>query len=266
MSSLPIAKLTFKELLKEKSFVGLLCAELFLLFISKLISDVVAGDTVKVAMDFALTFFFFTVALYSLFTSVGSTFRDISDRVIYLILSKPIKRSDYVLGKFLGCAGAIALFTFLSFLLVTSGILVIGQVAHLYVPHVVVVERIFLLSLLTFLMGVFLSAFGILFAVFFTSHVLALLSAIFLFIAGLELSPVKELVVSSKYVSPVNKLIVQIAYYLFPNFSLFDIKDYAVHIAIKVSPIYFLMVFIYFVIYTSAILTVATYLFDRREL
>lgn len=266
MSCLSVAKLTFKELLKERAFVGLLVAEVFLVFISKLISDVVAGDTVKVAMDFSLAFFFFIVALYSIFSSVGSTFRDVSDKVIYLIFSKPVRRSDYVLGKFFGCAGAVVLFTFISFFLVTSGILIIGDVAQLYVPHVVVVERVFLVSLLTFLMGVFLSAFGILFALFFTSHVLAILSAVFLFVVGLELSPVKELVVSSKYVSSLNKLIVQVAYYLLPNFSLFDIKDYAVHFSINVSPIYFLLVFVYFVIYTSAVLLVATYLFDGREL
>jgi len=266
LNSLSVAKLTFKELLKERAFIGLLVAEVFLIFVSKLISDVVAGDTVKVAMDFSLAFFFFTVALYSIFSSVGSTFSDVSDKVVYLILSKPVKRSDYVLGKFFGCAGAVALFTFISFFLVTSGILIIGDLAHLYVPHIIVVKRIFLVSLLTFFLGVFLSAFGVLFALFFTSHILAILSAVFLFVVGLELSPVKELVVSSKYVSPINKLIVQVAYYLLPNFSLFDIKDYAVHLSIKISPIYFLLVFVYFVIYTSAVLLVATYLFDRREL
>jgi len=266
LNSLSVAKLTFRELLKEKSFLGLLGAEVFLLFISKLISSVVAGDTVKVAMDFALAFFFFTVALYSIFASVGSTFRDVSDKVVYLILSKPLKRSDYVLGKFLGCTGAVALFTFLSFFLVTSGILIISGTANLYTPHVVIVERIFLLSLLIFLMGVFLSAFGILFALLFTSQVLALLSTLFLFLSGLELSPVREIVVSSKYASPVNKLIVQVAYYFFPNFSLFDIKDYVVHLTIKIAPFYFFAVSLYAAIYISAVLLVATYLFDRREL
>lgn len=266
MNAIPVAKLTFKELLKEKAFLGLLLFEVFLLFVSKLISNVVAGDTVKVAMDFALAFFFFTVALFSIFASVGSTFRDISDKVVYLILSKPLKRRDYVLGKFLGVAGAVALFTFFSFFVVTAGILTISSLSNLYVPHVVAVERVFLVSILTCMMGIFLSAFGLLFAVLFTSQILALLSVLFLFFAGLELSPVKELVTSSKYVSPINKVIVQLAYYLFPNFSLFDIKDYAVHLSLTVSPLYFLLVSVYFLIYTSAVLVVSTLLFERREL
>lgn len=266
MNIFPVAKLTFRELLKEKSFFGLLVLEVFLLFVSKLIADIVAGDTVKVAMDFSLSFFFFTVALYSIFASVGTVYRDVSERVIYLILSKPIKRKDYILGKFLGLVGAIAIFTFLSFLIVASGILIIDTFAHLYVPHIVIVERIFLMATLTFLMGVFLSSFGVLFAVLFTSQVLALLSALFLFIAGLELSPVKELVVSSRYVSSLNKLIVQIAYYLFPNFSLFDIKDYAVHLEVSVSVIYFVLVLVYLLVYAAAVLMVSVYLFERREL
>lgn len=262
----PVAKLTFKELIKEKSFIGLLLFEIFLLLISKIISNIVAGDTVKVAMDFALVFFFFTVALFSVFTSVGSTFKDISDKVVYLILSKPLRRSDYILGKFLGVAGAVIFFTFLSFFIVTSGILIISSLAHLYIPHLIVVERVFLVSVLTCMMGIFLSAFGVLFAILFTSQILSLLSAIFLFFIGLELSPVKELVTSSKYVSPINKLIVQLAYYFFPNFSLFDIKDYAVHLSLSVSPTYFLLVFLYFLIYTAAMLVLSIFLFDRREL
>ncbi len=266
MNVLPVARLTFKELLKEKSFIGLLTGEVFLLFISKLISNVVAGDTVKVAMDFSLTFFFFTVALYSIFSSIGSTFRDISDKVIYLILSKPIRREDYVLGKFLGIVLAVGLFTFLSFFLVTSGILIMSSLAHLYVPHIVIVERIVVVSIFIFFMGVFLSAFGVLLAVFFTSQILAIFSGIFLFLVGLELSPVKEIVTSSKYVSPLNKLIVQVVYYLFPNFSLFDIKDYAVHLAIHIPLTYFFLVFVYFILYVAAVLAVSTFIFDRREL
>lgn len=266
MNVIPVAKLTLKELLKEKAFIGLLVFEVFLLFISKVISEVVAGDTVKVAMDFALAFFFFTVALYSIFASVGSTFRDLSNKVVYLILSKPIKRSDYILGKFIGLATAITLFTFFSFLLVTSGIIFINETANLYSPHVIIIERIFLLSVLISLMGIFLSAFGILFSIFFSSQILAVLSTLFLFVAGLELSAVKELVTSSKFVSPLNKIIVNFAYYLFPNFSLFDIKDYAVHFELEITPLYFIFTVFYFTIYTTSVLLVTTYLFERREL
>ena len=266
MNFLPVAKLTFKELLKERTFFGLLVLEVFLIFVSKLLSEIVAGDTVKVAMDLSLTFFFFLVALYSIFSSVGSTFKDISQKVIYLILSKPIRRNDYIIGKFLGLTAAVAFFTFLSFLLVTTGILIISKTAHLYVSHTVVIERILSISFLNFVMGVFLSAFGILLSVLFSSQILAVMSVIFLFIAGLELSSVKELAFSSKFVSSFNKLVIKFAYYFLPNFSLFDLKDYAVHLEIHISFFYFVLAILYAFIYTLAVLTLACYLFERREL
>ncbi len=261
-----VAKLTFIESVKERFFVGMLVVEVFLLFLSYYLSELSAGDTVKVAMDFALAFYFFLGALFSIFVSVSTLFRDLSDKFIYLVLSKPIGRSEYLGGKYLGIILSIALFLFISFFIVSVGILAISHFAHLYVPHAVVVERIFLLSLSIFLMGALLSSFGILFSLLFTSQILAFVVSFLLFLSGLELAPVKELVLASKYVSSFNKLLIKLLYYFYPNFSLYDLKAYAVHLEVKLPFLFFVFLFFYTVIYSAAVFLTSTYLFSRREL
>jgi len=266
LSFWPVAKLTFKESVKERFFTGMLAVELLLLFLSYYLSELAAGDSVKVGMDFALAFFFFLTALFSLMVSVSTLFRDISDKFVYLILSRPIKRESYLVGKYFGSLMALALFLFVSFFIVTVGILAISHFAHLWVPHVVVVERISLLTVALFLMGALLSAFGVLFSILFTSQTLATVVGFLLFLSGLELASVKELALSSEYVSPLNKLMIKVLYYFYPNFSLYDLKAYAVHPEISLSPVYLLLITLYTLLYSCGVILISTWLFNRREL
>jgi len=262
----PVAKLTFTESVKERFFLGMLFIEVILIFFSYYLSELAAGDTVKVAMDFTLTFYFFLTALFIVMVTVSTIFRDISEKFIYLVLSKPIKRETYLLGKFMGSLMTLTFFLLVSFFIVSIGILGISHFSHLVVPHVILVERIFVLTITLFFMGMLLSSFSILFSVFFTSQTLATVVAILFFLSGLELSSVKEIALSSKYVSSLNKLLIKIFYYVFPNFSLYDIKSYVVHVQVILPPIYLILIFFYTLIYTAAVIFISNWLFSRRDL
>jgi len=262
----PVAKLTFTESVKERFFLGILLVEVTLLFLSYYLSELAAGDSVKVGMDFAFAFYFFLTAIFVVMTTVSTVFRDISEKFSYLILSKPIKRGDYLLGKYVGSLLALALFLFFSFFIVSVGVLGISHFARLIVPHLIVVERIFVLTLFFFLMGALLSAFSLLLSILFTSQTLATVVGFLLFLSGLELSSVKEIALSSSYVSSLNKLLIKLLYYVFPNFSLYDLKAYAVHLQINLSPLYLGLVFLYTLIYSTGVILISNWLFSRREL
>jgi len=266
LSFWPVAKLTFLESVKERFFVGMLVVEVFLLFLSYYLSELAAGDSVKVGMDFALSFYFFLTALFSIMVPVSTLFRDISDKFVYLILSKPITRESYLVGKYLGALMALGLFLLVSFFVVSVGILGISHFARLYVPHAVVIERIFVFTLVLFFMGALLSAFGVLFSILFSSQTLATVVGFLLFLSGLELASVKEIALSSEFVSSFNKLLIKVLYYFYPNFSLYDLKAFVVHLEISVSPLYLALVALYTFIYSLAVILTSTWLFNRREL
>ena len=58
--------------------------------------------------------------------------------------------------------------------------------------------------------------------------------------------------------------LVQVASYIFPNFSMLDIKMQAAH-AIAVPASYALMAATYSIVYTVIVITLASLIFTRRE-
>jgi ABC-type transport system involved in multi-copper enzyme maturation permease subunit len=52
-----------------------------------------------------------------LFVGSQLLFKEIDGKTIFLILSKPIKRQDFILGKFFGFSGTIALIVLLQAIL-----------------------------------------------------------------------------------------------------------------------------------------------------
>jgi ABC-type transport system involved in multi-copper enzyme maturation permease subunit len=115
-------------------------------------------------------------------------------------------------------------------------------------------------------MGLLLAAFSFLFSTLFTNQILAMVVTFLLFFAGLELSPVKELALSSEYVSAFNKALIKLLYYFFPNFSLYDLKAPVVHTQLSLSLTYFILLPVYTLLYSGAVLLLTSTLFKRREL
>ena len=67
MKVLPIAKLTAKEVLKEKLFIGVVIVSAIFCVLSYYLSNISAGNNVKIAMDFILSFQFFITAVLRVF-------------------------------------------------------------------------------------------------------------------------------------------------------------------------------------------------------
>ena len=266
MKVLPIAKLTAKEVLKEKLFIGVVIVSAIFCVLSYYLSNISAGNNVKIAMDFILSFQFFITAIFAIFMVSGSFHKDLNDKVIYLLYSKPMTKVEYLTGKVAGFFSVLTLLSFILFLINTSAILIINKISNLYVPHIILTERAFIFSLLLTFMGLLLISVVTLFSVSFSSSTLAMLVSFLVFIIGLELSPVKELVTASKLVSEVNKIIVKVVYYVFPNFSLFDVKTIVVYHFLKFSPFFVSGVIVYSVIYSIFLILISLLVFERKEL
>lgn len=261
-----MAKLTLKETFKEKVFPGTVAVNILLCVFSYYLSEVSSGDTTKVAMDFILTFQFFLTVIFAILLTAGSFSEDIRHKAIYLIYSKPVTRKGYILGKLAGLCSAVAVLSFLFYLINTTAVLIINVLARLYTPHIVLTERMFLFSLLCALAGVLAVALTAVFSLLHSTALLAMVSSFLLFLAGLEVAPVKELVVASKLASPFNKLAVKVAYYILPNFSFFNLKVPVVHHFVPVPVSFLLLAFAYFLCYFAFLTAVAMALFEGKEL
>ena len=266
MNITPITKVTFKTILKERIFIGSLVVYFLLICLSYFLSDLVAGDVVKVFLDFLFSFSLLITVIFAIFVSVSNTFTDFKEKVVYIIFSKPISRTDYILGKFVGICLAFFLFWAITCSMCSISILVVDKLAKLHTPHIVYSGAVLKLSLGYLLMGILLTALGIVFALIFSSLPLCIMAAFFTFVSGLELAPVRELVLRSEHASVIHKHMVNLAFYILPNFSLYDLKQAVVHCQEVVLPaVYIGKLGLYTILYSAIFLLLAIGIIKKRE-
>jgi ABC-type transport system involved in multi-copper enzyme maturation permease subunit len=263
----PITLITFKEGIRNRAIYGIFLMALMLLIANFLLCSMVPREVGKVAVDIALSTVYFSGLLLVFFVGINLMAKDLDKRTIYMVISRPISRSQYIIGKFFGMALLIiATMVFLSIFAVLS-IFVIklsypGFYARFSWPMVLLALSFSVLSL------VLLSAMSFLFSSFTSSSFITLVLTMLAYIIGRSSYDVKALVESpesaSIHPSSVTVKLVQIAYYLFPNLSVFDIKTQAAHdLPLSLSYIFWAM--LYGVVYTSLAVAVAAVFFRRRE-
>lgn len=261
----PIASITFKEGIRNRAVLGISLFAVLLLGLSMFVSNMAPRDVGNVAVDMALSTISLSGLLVVLFVGINLVAKDLDRRTIYMVLSKPISRQEYIFGKFLGVA-----------LLVLVSVAVIGAAAAVSLAVLkagfpdyfqrfswpLVLLGIFFISL----MLVLLTSASFLFSSFSSTSFITLVLTIITYIIGHSINDVKSLieVPGSMEISGVTVKVVQAASYLFPNLSLFDIKTKVAHgIAIPADIIVWTV--LYGIVYTALLITAASLLFRRKE-
>jgi ABC-type transport system involved in multi-copper enzyme maturation permease subunit len=264
----PIALITFKEGIRNRAIYGITLFALLLFGATVLIATMIPREVGKVSVDMALSTISFTGLLIVLFVGINLMAKDLDKRTIYTVLSRPISRSQYIVGKFLGMVLLIAVSMGILSLLAIAAIVMLktthaGYFTRFSWPVIILADG------LTVLMLIVLSAVSFLFASFTSSSFITLVLTIITYIIGQSLSGVKALLESPSYeigysVSPVTVKMVTAAYYLFPNLSLFDIKLQAAH-ALTVSSSFVMWTVAYGLVYITLSITLAALIFRKKE-
>jgi len=114
---LNIALNTFKEIVRNKFlYLILFFAFVFIVF-SILLWQLTIWDDNKVIVDFWLSMIEIFWLVWVLFVGSQLLFNEIEWKTIFLILSKPIKRYEFILGKFFWFSWAVFLIIFLQAIL-----------------------------------------------------------------------------------------------------------------------------------------------------
>ena len=99
-----IAVNTFRESARNKMFYLLVFFGIFFALSSKLISFLTLGDAMKVLKDTGLAAINFFCILIAIFTGINLVYKEIEKKTVLNILSKPVSRDQFIIGKFLGLA------------------------------------------------------------------------------------------------------------------------------------------------------------------
>ena len=114
MKSLTIALATAKEAIRQPAFFVLAALAGFWLIASIFIAYFTFGEDIKMYKDTGLTTISFSCLLLALLTASSTVAEEIDGKTAITLLSKPINRRQFIVGKFLGIElGVLALYVFL---------------------------------------------------------------------------------------------------------------------------------------------------------
>lgn len=264
----PLALITFKEGIRNRALYGIALLAFLLLAATQLVCGMIMRDVGKVAVDMALSTVAFSGLLLVLFVGINLMAKDLDRRTIYMVLSRPISRSQYIVGKFCGVA-----------LIVLTATVMLSGVAILSIFLTKILYPTFFLAqfswfnvlialIMIALSHLLLTALSFLFSALTSTSFITLVLTIVTYVIGQSLEDVKALIEAPQRVgievSAVTVKLVQIASYLFPNLSYFDLKTQAAY-GLPVSTSYLSWVVLYGVVYMVLTVTVAALLFRRRE-
>jgi len=104
-----IARNTFTEAIRQPIFIVLLFAVILLLMLGTAWAAYTLDDDNKLLLDTGLSMVLASSGVMAAFLASGVLAREIDNKTVLTVISKPIGRPAFVIGKFLGVAGATAL-------------------------------------------------------------------------------------------------------------------------------------------------------------
>jgi len=246
-----VASNTFRETVRERVLYNLVFFAILMTLSGLLLGQLSVRQDEKIIKDLGLAAMDGFGTLIAIFVGVGLVSKEIDRRSLFPLLAKPVRRGEFLLGKFAGLA-----FT----LLVNVSVMAAG----LYATLVLTGRRpdaSLLAAVYTIFLGLCLTvAVALLFSVF-TSAALATVCTVSLVIAGRFADVLQHL---DEVAPGAPAWLVRTIYYAIPNFHLLDVKDHVVY-GDPVGLRTLLALTAYVVVYMAVVLGVALFAFERRE-
>ena len=258
---LAIARNTYRETVRDKILYNLILFALVMILSSIMLGQLTLGNEDKVILDLGLSAISVFGMLIAVFIGIGLVHKEIEKRTAYAILAKPVHRHELILGKYLGL-----LFT----LAVNLAIMTVGlEFAVLYTGRIGIGGHLRILPavFLVFLSLALTTALALLFSTFSTPALSALFT-FFLWIIGHFGRDLLNFGGVTKSL-PV-QWICKFLYYVLPNLANFGLLDSRsiIQSAGYSRPIDAVAIAgsaLYCVIYCAAILSLAIFVFMRRD-
>ena len=253
MKFLTVSKFTFLEVYRSKLMVGLLFLALGLLIVSYVASEFAYGASSKVALDLGLGVMSLSNIGIAIF--IGSTLlsKEIEQRTLYMILSRPISRTSFLLGKIFG----------LSTVLFFNSILLGGLSVFLFLKLGGQFQTLFFWAILfSFLESLIILVFAVFFSLI-ANMTLSVICTFAVFVVGHALNETSKIMFLK--ISPVLKSILDVSFFFIPNLYKLNLKDFLLYQQV-IDQKYLLMNLAYAGIYLSAILIIVMLIFKNKNL
>jgi len=246
-----IAVNTYKEVVRDKIYALLFAFAIGLVWISYQLGALSVGESRKIILDVSYGAMFFIGGAVSVFVGISLVYREIEKKTLYNILSKPISRAAFVVGKFVGLSTALVVME-------CSMILIMGLCLHL-AGHALTWPMA-LACLSVWLKVEMVLAFAVLFSSLSTPILSGMFTLGFLVVGSISQSVLDLYALKGGALAGGMKALS----FVIPNFSRFD----WVPLAVFELPLFWKDVCLslgYAVSYTLILLIVAVWVFDNRD-
>jgi ABC-type transport system involved in multi-copper enzyme maturation permease subunit len=246
-----IASNTFREAIRDRILYLLLVFALALIGFAQILSLLTVGSEDKIIKDLGLASISLFGVLTAIFIGVSLVSKEIDRRTIYTIVSKPIHRFQFVLGKYFGLVLTLAVNT----VVMTAWFYLILLFKGFADPRLLLaVYMIFLELLLVTALAIFFSSFS--------TPILSTLFALSLYLVG-HLSWSLNLL-RERLTGGLGRWVCRILYLILPNLEIFNIKGEMVH-GFPVPWSLFFWATLYLAGYVVVVLTAACLILQRKD-
>ena len=107
MIALLIAHNTFREAVRDRVLTGILAGGLLLIGLTRVASPLAMGEDLRLTVDFSLSVITGLGMVVILMVGSSLVAKEIDRRTIFNLLSRPLPRPLYLLGKWVGLTGAL---------------------------------------------------------------------------------------------------------------------------------------------------------------
>lgn len=250
-----IALNTFRESVRDRVLYNLILFVLLLVGASVFISDLSINVESKFVATLGLSSMLVFGALIAIFIGVGLVYKEIDKRTIYNLLSKPVHRHEFIIGKYLGLCLTLLVNSLVMLAATEMAIFFVN--GKLTALNATVLAAAYLVYLeLALIVAV---------ALMFSSFSTPMLSALFSFAAYVIGSFSRDLLQMARITdSEMVRAVLQVLYYLLPNLSNFSFITQASHE--QMLPLdAALWASVYAGVYISILLSIAVLIFHRRN-
>ena len=247
-----IARNTVREVARERVVLVLGLFGLGLVASSQVLAPLALGEGRKVVTDFGLAGASILATLLAIVLGSSLLHKELDRRTIYAVMAKPLRRSEFLLGKFAGLwASAASLFAAMIAMTLALVALRYGAAPwHVLGSFVLSLSELFIVTAVV---------------VFFSSFTTPMLTAFFTAATLLAGHFAEDLHYFGTHgASAWIAAVTESAYWLLPHLELFNARGLAAH-GIPVDGARLAFAGAYAALYAGALLVAASAIFERRE-
>ena len=93
---------TFREAIRDKVFITIIIFAILVMVSGKIIQPLALGEEEKIIKDIGLNSITLFSVLIAILVGGRLIYKEVEKRTIYLIISRPLHRWQFILGKYFG--------------------------------------------------------------------------------------------------------------------------------------------------------------------